>query len=82
MRLVQELGHWKVDCPKAKGKKKELMTEATLAQADGSDSDSSVFSLFVTTPTVSYSDNAEWILNTGATFMCALRGPDFLVLRS
>jgi len=53
--LCQELGHWMVDCPKAKGKKKELMTEANLvkvvstqtstSQADGSDSDSSVFSL-------------------------------------
>ena len=30
--LCKEPGHWKVDCPKAKGKKKELMTEANLAQ--------------------------------------------------
>ena len=52
--LCKELGHWKVDCPKAKGKKKKLMIEANLAQADGTDSDSSVFSLSVTTPTVSY----------------------------
>ena len=62
--LCKELGHWKVDCSKAKGKK-ELMTEANLAQvvstqartsqADGSNSDSSVFSL-VTTPTASYSE--------------------------
>ena len=53
--LFKELGHWKVDCPKAKGKKKELMTKANLvkvvctqastSQVDGSDSDSSVFSL-------------------------------------
>jgi len=43
--LCKELGHWKVDCPKAIGKKMELNTEAKLAQADGSDSDSSVFSL-------------------------------------
>ena len=76
--LCKELGHWKVDCSKAKGKKKESMTEANLAQvvstqastsqADGSDSDSSVFSLSVTTRTVSYSDNTEWILDTGATY--------------
>ena len=26
------LGNWKIDCPKAKGKKKELKTEANLAQ--------------------------------------------------
>ena len=74
--LCKELGHWKVDCPKAIGKK-ELMTEAnpqvvstqvSTSQADGSDSDSSVFSLYVTTLTVSNSDNAEWILDTGATY--------------
>jgi len=29
--LCKELGHWKIDCPKAKGKK-ELKTEANLAQ--------------------------------------------------
>ena len=67
--LFKELGHWKVDCPKAKGKKVESNTEANLAQADGSDEDSSVFSLSVTTPPpVDYSDNAEWILYTGATY--------------
>ena len=67
--LCKELGHWKVDCPKAKGKKKKSMTEVNLAQvvsthvstsqADGSDSNSSVFSFSVTTPTVGYSDNSE-----------------------
>ena len=56
--FCRELGHWKVDCPKAKGKKKESKTEANLAkvastqsstsQAGGSDSDSSVFSFSVT----------------------------------
>ena len=45
--LCKELEHWKVDCPKAKGKKMELKTEANFAQADGSDSDSSVFSLLL-----------------------------------
>ena len=30
--LCKELGHWKVNCPKAKGKKKELMIEANLAR--------------------------------------------------
>ena len=29
---MQGLGHWKVDCLKAKGKKKESITEANLAQ--------------------------------------------------
>ena len=66
--LCKELGHWKVDCPKAKGKKVESNTEANLAQADGSDEDSSVFSLFVTTLTVCNSDNTEWILDSGATY--------------
>ena len=46
----------------------ESNTEAKLAQADGSDSDSLVFFLSVTTPTVDYSDKAEWILDTGATY--------------
>jgi len=61
--------------------KKESMTEANLAQvvsthastsqADGSDSELSVFSFSVTTSTVGYSDNFEWILNTRATYhMC------------
>ena len=55
----------KVDCPKAKGKKKESKTEANLvkvistqgsaSQAGGSDSDSSVFSFSVTTPIIGYS---------------------------
>jgi len=66
--LCKEPGHWKVDCPKAKGKKMESKIKANLAQADGSDSDSSVFSLSVTTRTVDYSDNTEWILKTGATY--------------
>ena len=35
--MCKELGHWKVDCSKAKGKKVESNTEANLAQADGSD---------------------------------------------
>ena len=67
-----------MDCPKAKGKKKESKTEANLAkvvrtqsstsQADGSDSDSSVFSFSVTTPIVGYSGENEWTLDTGATY--------------
>ena len=82
MCLVQELGHWKAECPKAKGKKMESNTEANLAQVDGSDEDSSVFSLSVTTPTICNSDNAEWILDTGATYhMCPNRA-GFQVLRS
>jgi len=76
--LCKEIGHWKIDCPKAKGKKKESKTEANLAlvvntqastsQADGSDSNPSVFSFSVTTPTVDYSGNSEWALDTGATY--------------
>jgi len=37
-------------------------------QVDGSDSDSSVFSFSVTTPTIDYSGNSEWMVDTGATY--------------
>ena len=77
MRLLQRVRHWKVDCPKAKGK--ESKTEANLArvvnthastsQVSGSDSDSSVFSFSVSTLIVGYSGDAEWILDTGATYL-------------
>ena len=60
--FCKEMEHWKIDCPRIKDKKKELKTEANLAQvistqADtsqggGSDSDSSVFSFSTTTPTI------------------------------
>ena len=75
--LCKELGRWKVDCPKAKGKKKVSKPEANLAQvvsihvstsqAGRSDSDSSVFYFFITTP-IGYSGNSEWILDTEATY--------------
>ena len=62
------IGHWKVDCSRIKDKSKESKTEANLAQmvsthvstsqADGSDSDSSVFSFSVTT-IIGYSGNSE-----------------------
>ena len=76
--LCKELGHWKVNCSKAKGEKKESMIEANLAQevsthastsqTGGSDSDSSVFSFSVTTPIVCYSGDSKWMLDTGATY--------------
>ena len=76
--FCKELGHWKVDCPKAKGKKKESKTEAKLArvvsthvstsQAGGSDSDSLVFSFSVTKPIIGYSGDVEWILDSGVTY--------------
>ena len=63
-------------------KKKESKPEANLAyvvstqggtsQTGGSDSDSSVFSFSVTTPTVDYSDDSEWILDTSATYHVCL----------
>ena len=63
--------------PKVKDKKKESKTKTNLAQAvsthtstsqaDGSDSDSLVFS-FSNTTIVGFSDNSEWILDTGATY--------------
>ena len=58
------LGHWKIDCPKAKSKK-ESKTEANLTQqvgstqastlqVGGSDSDLLVFYFSVTIPIVGY----------------------------
>ena len=44
-----------------------VSTHAT-SQAEGSDSDSSVFFLSVTTLTVGYSDNSEWISDTRTTY--------------
>ena len=44
------------------------MVHASTSHVDGSDSDSSVFSFSVTTSTVGFSDNSEWILDTGATY--------------
>jgi len=38
------------------------------SQVDGSDSDSSVFSFSVITPTISYSGDSEWMIDTGATY--------------
>ena len=58
--------------------KKESKTEANLAQvvsthvcisqAGGSDSDSSIISFSVTTHIVGYSEDSEWMLDTGATY--------------
>jgi len=47
---------------------KVINTHASTSQADGSDLDSSVFSFSVTTPTIGFSDNFVWILDTGATY--------------
>ena len=43
-----------------------VSTHASTSQADGLDS--LVFSFSVTTHTVGYSGNSEWILDTGATY--------------
>ena len=47
------------------------------SQVDGSDSDSSIFSFTVTTPTVSYSDDSEWMFDTGATYHVCPNGDWF-----
>ena len=47
-------------------------THVSTSQADGSDSDTSVFSFSITTPTIDFSDNAEWILDTEATYHVCL----------
>ena len=83
--FCREIGHWKVDCPKFKGKKKESKAEANLSkvtntqrsssQADGSDSDSSGFSFSVSSPIIGNSWKDEWILDTGTTYhACPNRG--------
>jgi len=79
--FCKELGYWKVHCPriKDKNKRKKSKIEANLtqvintqsgytSQVDGSNSDSSVFSFSVTTPTIGYSDDSEWMIDTGATY--------------
>jgi len=45
-----------------------VSTHVSSSQVGGSDSDSSVLSFSVTTPIVSYSEDFEWILDTGATY--------------
>ena len=70
--LYKELGHWKVDCPKAKGKKVESNTEVN-SHRRMDRMKTHRYSLSVTTP-VCNSDNAEWILDTGATYhVCSNR---------
>jgi len=49
-----------------------ISTQAGTSQAGGSDSDSSVFSFSVTTPTIGYSSNSEWVLDPGATYRVCL----------
>ena len=76
--FCKELGHWKIVCSMIKDKNKQSKTEANLArvintlsgstsQARGSDCDSVVFSL-CTAPTIGYSDDSEWMLDTGVTY--------------
>ena len=66
--FCKELGHWKVDCPKATGKKESkieanlvqvVSTHASTSHAGGLDLNSSIFSFSVTTPIVGYSRDAE-----------------------
>ena len=45
-----------------------VSTHASTSQEDGSDSDSSLFSFSVTTPTIGYLGDSKWILNAGATY--------------
>ena len=44
-----------------------VSTHASTSQADGSDSDSLVFSFFISSHIVGYSGDSEWILDTRAT---------------
>ena len=76
-------GHWKIDCPRIKNKEPKteanlaqvISTQADTSQAGGSDSDSSVFFFSITTPTIDYSGDSEWVLDIGATcHVCPNRG--------
>ena len=48
------------------------------SQAGGSYSDSSVFSFSVATPTIGYSGNSEWMLDTRAIYHVVPTGIGFL----
>ena len=65
--FCREEGHWKIDCPKIKPKKKQSKLEANIAHAHGNDSDLSGYSLSIT-PISCYSEKSEEILNTSATY--------------
>ena len=45
-----------------------VSTHASTSQVRGSNSDSLVFSFSITTPIVDYSEDSEWMLDTGATY--------------
>ena len=45
-----------------------VSTQASTSQTGGSDSDSLVFSFSVTTPTIGYSGDSEWVLDTRTTY--------------
>jgi len=45
-----------------------ISTQAGISQASGSDLDSSVFSFSVTTPTIGYSGDSKWMIDTRATY--------------
>jgi len=68
MQGDRALEGWKKEPMNEANFAKVVSTHAGTSQADGSDSDSSVFSFPVTTPTVGFLDNAELILDTGATY--------------
>ena len=76
-----------------KDKNKESKIEANLTRViitqsgstshvGGSDSDSTVFSFSVITPTIGYSGESESMLDTGAAIMWVTIGINFLALRS
>ena len=58
-----------------------VSTQTSTSQADGSDLDSSVFSL-VSTPTASYSEILSGSYVQELPIMCARTWPGFLALRS
>jgi len=45
-----------------------ISTQAGTSQVGGSDSDLSVFSFFVTTPTIGYSGDSEWMIDIGVSY--------------
>ena len=58
-----------------------ISTQVDTSQAGGSDSDSSVFLFSITTPTIGYSSDSEWILDIRATYHVCPNRVGFLALR-
>ena len=64
--FCKEEGHQKINCPRLKKEKGQNLEANFVLTDDGTDFNSSVFSLY--TPSVCYSNVSEWILDTDSTY--------------